>query len=76
MAARPTAGDRAQVGINALAVESLRMGPEGAAEFDPWRDFDFCRGGGQGPELIADRMVGMILAKRRNPVKTGNVEQV
>src|SRR3546814_7706359 len=29
MATRPTAGDLAQTGIEALAVERLRMGPEG-----------------------------------------------
>src|SRR3546814_20244529 len=74
MATRPTAGDLAQTGIEALAVERLRMGPEGAAELDPWRDFDFCRSGGQCSELIADRMVGMIFGQRRDAVETGNVE--
>src|SRR3546814_18287468 len=75
MATRPTAGDLAQTGIEALAVERLRMGPEGAAELDPWRDFDFCRSGGPCSALIADRMVGMIFGQRRDAVETGNVEE-
>src|SRR3546814_9700739 len=69
MAARPTAGYCAQAGINAFAVELLRMGPESATELDPWRDFASCRSGGQGLELIADRMADMIFAKRRDAVE-------
>src|SRR3546814_17952888 len=75
MATRPTAGDLAQTGIEALAVERLRMGPEGAAELDPWRAFDFCRSGGQCSELIADRMVGMIFGQRRDAGETGSGEE-
>src|SRR3546814_17012806 len=61
--------------MEALAVGRRRMGPEGAAELDPWRDFDFCRSGGQCSELIADRLVGLIFGQRRDAVETGNVEQ-
>src|SRR3546814_17318124 len=75
MATRPTAGDLAQTGIEALAVERLRMGPEGAAELDTWSDFDFCRSGGQCSELLADRMVGMTFGKRPDAVELGNAEQ-
>src|SRR3546814_4221417 len=76
MAARPTAGYCAQACINAFAVELLRMGPESATELDPWRDFDSCRSGGQGSELIAERMADMIFAKRRDAVETRSEEHM